>query len=87
MSTRGAGYGLDAELARKSAMKYDVGKEQEASAWISAVTDLSFTSSFAESLKDGQMLCILMNRIKPGTIRKVRGKQQKTNRSPPQSFL
>ncbi|GMI12460.1 hypothetical protein TrLO_g2941 [Triparma laevis f. longispina] len=71
MSTRGAGYGLDAELARKSALKYDTGKEQEAAAWISSCTDLSFTDSFADSLKDGQMLCILMNRIKPGTIRKV----------------
>ena len=30
MSTRGGGYGMDAELARKSAMKYDPQKEAEA---------------------------------------------------------
>ena len=30
MSTRGGGYGMDAELARKSAMKYDPQKELEA---------------------------------------------------------
>ena len=74
MSTRGAGYGMDAELARKSALKYDPAKEQEAASWISAITDLTFAGSFADSLKDGQMLCILANRIKPGVIRKVRVK-------------
>ena len=69
MSTRGAGYGMDAELAAKSAMKYDLGKEAEASSWISQVTEIGFNDSFADGLKNGQMLCILINRIKPGTIK------------------
>ena len=60
---------MDADLAKKSALKYDTGKEQEAAAWISAVTDVGFNGGFAESLKNGQILCILINRIKPGTIR------------------
>jgi len=34
MSTRGAGFGLDAELARKSALKYDPQKESEAREYI-----------------------------------------------------
>mmetsp|Transcript_796 Transcript_796/g.1690 ORF Transcript_796/g.1690 Transcript_796/m.1690 type:complete len:474 (-) Transcript_796:560-1981(-) len=71
MSTRGAGYGLDAELAAKSALKYDTGKEGEAARWLAEVTEVGFTESFADSLKNGQMLCILINRIKPGTIKKV----------------
>jgi hypothetical protein len=72
MSTRGGGYGMDAELAAKAALKYDPQKEQEAQRWIEQVTGISFSGgSFADSLKDGQLLCILLNTIKPGTIRKV----------------
>ena len=71
VGARGGGFGMDAELAAKAAAKYDVGMEQEAAAWITAVTGIEFSGSFADSLKDGQMLCILINNLKPGTIRKV----------------
>ena len=68
---RGAGFGLDAELARKQAAKYDVKAEAEVREWISAVTGESFDASFAESLKDGRKLCALINKIKPGSVPKV----------------
>ncbi len=71
MSTRGAGYGLDAELARKSAMKYDKGMENEARSWIETCTGVGIGEDFQAGLKDGQLLCILVNKIQPGTIRKV----------------
>lgn len=71
-SARGGGYGLDAELARKQALKYDVGMEQEAQGWIEGVIGEGFHgSSFAESLKDGQILCKLVNEIRPNMIRKI----------------
>jgi hypothetical protein len=65
MSTRGGGYGMDRELAAKAALKYDPQKESEAQAWIEGVTGIKFSQgSFADSLKDGQLLCILLNTIK-----------------------
>jgi len=73
MANRGAGYGLDAELARKANLKYDHAAEAEAAAWISGVTgvDSKTFPSFSAYLKDGQVLCMLINAIKPGTIRKI----------------
>jgi hypothetical protein len=71
VGTRGAGYGLDAELARKQAAKYDPQAEQMAKNWIEAVTGERLVGTFAAALKDGQMLCKLMNRIKSGSIKKI----------------
>jgi len=70
-SARGGGYGLDAELAKKMALKYDPKLEAEAQQWVEQVIGSSFPTSFAESLKNGQILCTLINTIKPGTIRSV----------------
>ena len=56
---RGGGYGLDAELAKKMALKYDVGLEREAAAWIESVTGGDMSGDFAGALKDGQILCKL----------------------------
>ena len=45
--------------------------EREAQAWIEAVLGQSFPGpTFAESLKDGVILCKLMNKIKPGSVPK-----------------
>ena len=71
MNSRGGGYGMDAELARKAELKYDTAAEHEASSWLAAVTGISLSSDFAGSLKDGQILCMAINKIKPGTIRKI----------------
>lgn len=71
VSVRGAGFGLDAELARKRSEKYDYAAERQVQQWIEAVTGTKFTQPFAQNLKDGQLLCQLINKIKPGTIRKI----------------
>lgn len=71
VGSRGAGYGLDAELARKQAEKYDLAAETQVKEWITAVTGDPFGPSFGDSLKDGRILCNLINRIRPGTVKKV----------------
>jgi hypothetical protein len=43
---------------------------QQAQEWVEAITQRKFTGAFAESLKDGVLLCVLVNTIKPNTIPK-----------------
>ena len=60
-------YGLDKELAEKAAAKYDTGLEGECRAWIENVTgDKLGECSLQEELKNGVVLCNLINAIKPG---------------------
>lgn len=44
--------------------------ESEAQQWIEEMTGCSFPSTFADSLKDGVILCKLANVIKPGSVPK-----------------
>ncbi|KAJ3293698.1 Muscle-specific protein 20 [Borealophlyctis nickersoniae] len=61
-------YGLDKELAAKAAAKHDPVREAEAREWIESVTGERFPSdSFQESLKDGVLLCKLINKVSPST--------------------
>jgi len=77
MSTRPRGFGLTAELQHKQAAKYDVEKEKDARAWIEGVTGVQLSDQdlgevhFHNSLKDGVVLCKLINAISPGSVRKV----------------
>jgi len=65
-------YGLDAELARKQAAKYDVELEKEVTDWIEAVSGEKKGDQEVEDwLRDGTVLCKLANTIVPGTIKKV----------------
>ncbi|KAJ3148170.1 Muscle-specific protein 20 [Geranomyces michiganensis] len=58
--------GLDKDLAAKAAAKYDPVREAEARAWIEKVTGEQFASDdFHESLKDGVLLCKLVNKLLP----------------------
>ena len=60
-------YGLDKELAEKAAAKYDIGMEHKCREWIEAVTgDKLGESTLQEELKNGVVLCHLVNAIKPG---------------------
>ncbi|KAG0048078.1 Muscle-specific protein 20 [Gryganskiella cystojenkinii] len=60
-------FGIDREIAAKLAAKYDVGREAEAREWIETVVGEQFPSdSFQGSLKDGVILCKLMNVLIPG---------------------
>ncbi|CAM9839230.1 unnamed protein product, partial [Phaeothamnion confervicola] len=71
VGSRGAGYGLDAELARKREAQYDFNAEAKAKEWIEQVTGEVFSGAFAESLKDGVLLCKLVNTISPGSVKKI----------------
>ena len=71
VGSRGAGFGLDAELARKQEAKYDRNAERLAINWIEGVTGQRLTGTFAEGLKNGQVLCTLINRIKSDSVRKI----------------
>ncbi|CAN0316678.1 unnamed protein product [Ectocarpus sp. 8 AP-2014] len=68
---RGAGYGLDAELARQREAKYDHSAEDQARAWIEAVTGERVVGPFGDALRDGVVICKLVNTIKPGAVRKI----------------
>jgi hypothetical protein len=65
-------YGMDKELQDKKNAKYDKNAEAQVRSWIEQVTGEKFKSnSFHQSLKDGQLLCKLINKIKPGAIPKI----------------
>ncbi|XP_030052837.1 calponin-1 [Microcaecilia unicolor] len=68
---RGPAYGLSAEVKSKLAQKYDTQKEQELRQWIEEVTGRHIGANFMESLKDGIILCELINRLQPGSVRKL----------------
>ncbi|ETV96214.1 hypothetical protein H310_10404 [Aphanomyces invadans] len=63
VQVRGGGYGLDAEIAAAAAAKYDYALEASIQTWIEAITHKSFETSFGESLRDGQVLCLHLNTL------------------------
>ncbi|CAI9734874.1 calponin-1-like [Octopus vulgaris] len=80
MANRPRGFGLSADITRKMKKKYDVELEQQARVWIEGVIgeQLGEDSSvplgetgFHQQLKDGVILCKLMNQLSPNSIRKV----------------
>ncbi len=68
---RGGGFGLDADLARKQAAKYDHDAERKVRVWIESVTNLIHEGVFGSYLKNGRVLCTLINSISPGIVRKI----------------
>ncbi|XP_055894988.1 myophilin-like [Biomphalaria glabrata] len=80
MATRPRGYGLTGEVNRKIASKYDLELEQRARLWIEAVLEEQISDEdrsqslgmdrFQAALKDGTILCKLINKIKPGVMTK-----------------
>uniref|UniRef100_A0A4D5R9D5 Calponin n=1 Tax=Scolopendra viridis TaxID=118503 RepID=A0A4D5R9D5_SCOVI len=72
MANRGPAYGLSAAVANKIAGKRDPQAEQEALEWIEAVVGERLPNvPYEEVLRDGQVLCKLMNKLMPGCIQKV----------------
>jgi len=60
---------MDKELAEKAAAKFDPKMEAEARGWIEGVLGKKLGEcSLQEELKDGVVLCNLVNRLKPGVI-------------------
>ncbi|KAM8844379.1 calponin-1 isoform 2-T2 [Spinachia spinachia] len=56
--------------------KYDHQKEEELRLWIQEVTGKRVGEGFMESLKDGVLLCELINVLRPGSVRKISSSTQ-----------
>jgi len=75
MANRPKGYGLSRELADKVAAKYSGDDEQEIVAWLCDMTrasppDEEGPDAFKVWLKDGTILCALMDILLPGVCKK-----------------
>ncbi|KAI5936153.1 Calponin-1 [Manis javanica] len=68
---RGPAYGLSAEVKNKLAQKYDHQREQELREWIEGVTGRRIGNNFMDGLKDGIILCEFINKLQPGSVKKV----------------
>ncbi|KAE8887823.1 hypothetical protein PF005_g26098 [Phytophthora fragariae] len=73
---RGGGFGLDAELARKAAERYDYDMEDEARAWLERISEMQIGDDFGEGLRDGVILCTVANKIHPSVVRRVETKSK-----------
>ena len=72
MANRAETFGLDRELEQKRLAKYDHGLEETLRCWIESMTHASIPQGqFQPTLKDGQILCRLINVIQPGAIKKI----------------
>lgn len=86
MSNRPRGYGMTAELAKRKAAKFDADLASEAFAWMldvlrSHVADKDLLNEINKEvcsekdvhspLKNGILLCHLVNVIKPGSVKKI----------------
>lgn len=66
--------GLDATVARKLAAKYDLALQESVCAWATSLgvdIDGSSMDSFMACLKDGQLLCQLINKMRPRSVPKI----------------
>jgi hypothetical protein len=63
-------YGLDLEIKKQRAARYDVTKEEQVMDWIEAVTG-SALNDFYTDLKSGVTLCKLVNTFKPNMISRI----------------
>ncbi|KAK2540330.1 hypothetical protein Q9233_001202 [Columba guinea] len=68
---KGPSYGLSAEVKNKIALKYDPQIEEDLRNWIEEVTGLSIGANFQLGLKDGIILCELINKLQPGSVKKI----------------
>jgi len=85
MANKARGYGLSAELEKKKASKFDPVLANEAMDWIrdvlrhenpsdpdiAKIGEVQVMDDVTGILKDGVILCKVMNAMYPGTIRKI----------------
>jgi hypothetical protein len=76
VQARGGGYGLDAELARKAAERYDYDMENEARVWLETISEMEIGEDFGQGLRDGVVLCTVANKIHDGVVRRVETKSK-----------
>ncbi|XP_014209280.1 muscle-specific protein 20 [Copidosoma floridanum] len=62
---------LERQVRAKILAKRDPQQEKEAQEWIEAIIGRKFSSPFEDYLRDGQVLCELINKIQPGCISKI----------------
>ncbi|XP_047989323.1 muscle-specific protein 20 [Leguminivora glycinivorella] len=64
---------LERQVRAKLASKRDPEREKEAQAWIETVLGAKFppTDAFEDVLKDGTVLCQVINKLKPGSVPKI----------------
>lgn len=75
-NNRAAKSGFAAEAQKKINSKYSEELASESLEWIKAITDAPISTSgdtdnFYETLKDGTLLCKLVNDIKPNSVKKI----------------
>nr|XP_057924727.1 calponin-2 [Doryrhamphus excisus] len=68
---KGPSYGLSAEVRNKIAQKYDLQKEEELRVWIEDVTGVCIGPDFQKGLKNGVILCELINKLQPGSVKTI----------------
>jgi hypothetical protein len=84
----GVASGLDRDIKKKIADKYDPQQEAECRQWIESVTGMPIGDDFHAGLKSGVILCELLNRLKPNTIKKInRGKMPFVQRENISNYL
>jgi len=64
-------YGLDAELKAKEQAKYDPALEKMVTSYLEELSGVKCDQPFLKWLKDGKVLCMAMNSVKPGAIPKI----------------
>ncbi|KAM9322837.1 calponin-2 [Pholidichthys leucotaenia] len=68
---KGPNYGLSAEVKNKIAQKYDPQREEELKIWIEGLTGTSIGPDFQKGLKNGVILCQLINKLQPCAVKKI----------------
>ncbi|CAH0480518.1 unnamed protein product [Peronospora belbahrii] len=76
VQVRGDGFGLDAELARKAAERYNHNMENEARAWLETISEMQIGDDFGEGLRDGIILCTVANKIQLNIIKRIETKSK-----------
>ncbi|XP_076847943.1 calponin 1, basic, smooth muscle, a [Brachyhypopomus gauderio] len=69
--SKGPTFGLSAEVRNKLVQKYDPQMEDELRQWMQEVIGRVISNNFMEGLKDGVILCELINKLKPGSVPKI----------------
>ncbi|KAK1337721.1 hypothetical protein QTO34_002354 [Cnephaeus nilssonii] len=65
---KGFSYRLSAEVKNWLLSKHDPQEEAELRSWMEGLTGLSMSPNFRKGLKDGTILCTLVNKLPPNSV-------------------
>ncbi|CAO2630917.1 Cnn2 [Lemmus lemmus] len=74
--SKGLSYEFSAKVRNRLLSKYDPQKEAEFLSWSEVLTGLSTGPDFQKGLKDGVILCTLMNKLQPDSVPKINSSMQ-----------